>query len=119
MQSGEQMEKALKTGLTPLSAGGFEGVSRPKNFRLAFSATVIQLKATSGVWVEPHRTKRKAMTSGAWAQGASRRRVRELARKMARARVRQAKVELDPLAPRPALDFSKGVRGKHYDRTEA
>ena len=24
--------------------------------------------------------------------------------------------ELDPLAPRPALDFSKGVRGKHFDR---
>jgi uncharacterized DUF497 family protein len=25
-------------------------------------------------------------------------------------------LELDPLAPRPALDFSKGVRGKHLDR---
>ena len=25
-------------------------------------------------------------------------------------------LELDPLAPRPALDFSKGVRGKHVDR---
>jgi hypothetical protein len=24
--------------------------------------------------------------------------------------------ETDPLAPRPALDFSKGVRGKHFDR---
>lgn len=24
--------------------------------------------------------------------------------------------QLDPLAPRPNLDFSKGVRGKHYDR---
>lgn len=24
--------------------------------------------------------------------------------------------ELDPLAPRPALDFSKGVRGKHFNR---
>jgi len=24
--------------------------------------------------------------------------------------------ELDPLAPRPALDFSKGVRGKHLAR---
>ena len=23
--------------------------------------------------------------------------------------------ELDPLAPRPNLDFSKGVRGKYYD----
>jgi hypothetical protein len=23
--------------------------------------------------------------------------------------------QLDPLAPRPNLDFSKGVRGKHYD----
>ena len=26
--------------------------------------------------------------------------------------------ELDPLAPRPGLDFSKGVRGKHYDRMQ-
>jgi hypothetical protein len=25
--------------------------------------------------------------------------------------------ELDPLAPRPNLDFSKGVRGKYYDPT--
>jgi hypothetical protein len=25
-------------------------------------------------------------------------------------------LELDPLAPRPALDFSKGTRGKHVDR---
>ena len=24
--------------------------------------------------------------------------------------------ELDPLAPRPNLDFSKGVRGKHMER---
>ena len=24
--------------------------------------------------------------------------------------------ELDPLAPRPGLDFSRGVRGKFYDR---
>ena len=24
--------------------------------------------------------------------------------------------ELDPLAPRPNLDFSKGVRGKYFDR---
>jgi len=24
----------------------------------------------------------------------------------------------DPLAPRPALDFSKGVRGKHYKRVQ-
>jgi hypothetical protein len=24
--------------------------------------------------------------------------------------------ELDPLAPRPNLDFSKGIRGKHLDR---
>jgi hypothetical protein len=24
--------------------------------------------------------------------------------------------ELDPLALRPALDFSKGVRGKHFNR---
>ena len=24
--------------------------------------------------------------------------------------------ELDPLAPRPALDFSTGVRGKHFNR---
>ncbi len=24
--------------------------------------------------------------------------------------------QLDPLAPRPNLDFSKGVRGKYYDR---
>jgi len=24
--------------------------------------------------------------------------------------------ELDPLAPRPNLDFSKGVRGKHLER---
>jgi hypothetical protein len=24
--------------------------------------------------------------------------------------------ELDPLAPRPDLDFSKGVRGKHLER---
>lgn len=27
--------------------------------------------------------------------------------------------ELDPLAPRPDLDFSKGVRGKYYDRMQA
>jgi hypothetical protein len=27
--------------------------------------------------------------------------------------------ELDPLAPRPNLDFSKGVRGKYYDRMQA
>ena len=27
--------------------------------------------------------------------------------------------ELDPLAPRPNLDFSKGVRGKCYDRMQA
>jgi hypothetical protein len=27
--------------------------------------------------------------------------------------------ELDPLAPRPNLDFSKGVRGKYYDRMKA
>jgi len=26
--------------------------------------------------------------------------------------------ELDPLAARPALDFSKGVRGKHYARMQ-
>jgi hypothetical protein len=26
--------------------------------------------------------------------------------------------EPDPLAPRPALDFSKGVRGKHYSRMQ-
>jgi len=26
--------------------------------------------------------------------------------------------ELDPLAPRPDLDFSKGVRGKHYARMQ-
>jgi hypothetical protein len=26
--------------------------------------------------------------------------------------------ELDPLAPRPALDFSKGVRGKHFKRMQ-
>jgi hypothetical protein len=26
--------------------------------------------------------------------------------------------ELDPLAPRPALDFSKGIRGKHYARVQ-
>ena len=26
--------------------------------------------------------------------------------------------ELDPLAPRPALDFSKGVRGKHFSRMQ-
>jgi hypothetical protein len=26
--------------------------------------------------------------------------------------------ELDPLAPRPALDFSKGVRGKYLNRTK-
>jgi hypothetical protein len=25
----------------------------------------------------------------------------------------------DPLAPRPNLDFSKGVRGKYYDRMKA
>jgi len=24
--------------------------------------------------------------------------------------------EIDPLAPRPNLDFSKGVRGKHLER---
>jgi hypothetical protein len=27
--------------------------------------------------------------------------------------------ELDPLAPRPNLDFSKGVRGKYYDSMQA
>jgi hypothetical protein len=27
--------------------------------------------------------------------------------------------ELDPLAPRPNLDFSKAVRGKYYDRMQA
>lgn len=27
--------------------------------------------------------------------------------------------ELDPLAPRPNLDFSKGVRGKYYDQLQA
>jgi hypothetical protein len=26
--------------------------------------------------------------------------------------------ELDPLASRPALDFSKGVRGKHFNRMQ-
>lgn len=26
--------------------------------------------------------------------------------------------ELDPLAERPNLDFSKGVRGKHFDRLQ-
>jgi hypothetical protein len=26
--------------------------------------------------------------------------------------------ELDPLSPRPALDFSKGVRGKHFKRMQ-
>jgi hypothetical protein len=26
--------------------------------------------------------------------------------------------ELDPLAPRPNLDFSKGVRGKHFKRMQ-
>ena len=26
--------------------------------------------------------------------------------------------ELDPLAPRPTLDFSKGVRGKHHTRMQ-
>jgi hypothetical protein len=26
--------------------------------------------------------------------------------------------ELDPLAERPNMDFSKGVRGKHYDRMQ-
>ncbi len=28
----------------------------------------------------------------------------------------QKKSEPDPLAPRPHLDFSKGVRGKHIER---
>jgi hypothetical protein len=27
--------------------------------------------------------------------------------------------QLDPLAPRPNLDFSKGVRGKYYERMQA
>jgi hypothetical protein len=27
--------------------------------------------------------------------------------------------ELDPLAPRPNLDFSKGVRGKYHERMQA
>ena len=27
--------------------------------------------------------------------------------------------QLDPLAPRPNLDFSKGARGKYYDRIKA
>lgn len=27
-------------------------------------------------------------------------------------------IELDPLAPRPNLDFSKGVRGKYFNRME-
>lgn len=26
--------------------------------------------------------------------------------------------ELDPLAPRPSLDFRKGVRGKHFKRMQ-
>jgi hypothetical protein len=26
--------------------------------------------------------------------------------------------ELDPLAPRPSLNFSKGVRGKHFKRMQ-
>jgi len=26
--------------------------------------------------------------------------------------------KIDPLAERPALDFSKGVRGKYYDRMQ-
>ena len=26
--------------------------------------------------------------------------------------------EVDPLAPRPNLDFSKGVRGKYFDRMQ-
>jgi hypothetical protein len=26
--------------------------------------------------------------------------------------------EADPLAPRPSLDFSKGVRGKHFKRMQ-
>jgi hypothetical protein len=26
--------------------------------------------------------------------------------------------ELDPLAPRPNLDFSKGVRGKYFERLQ-
>jgi hypothetical protein len=26
--------------------------------------------------------------------------------------------ELDPLAPRPSLDFSEGVRGKHFKRMQ-
>lgn len=101
MQAGDRLKRGLKverdvTGLTPLSAGGFERLSRPKNFRLAFGATVLQLKGVAGIWVEPHRTPRKAMTQGAWAQGASRRRVRELARKMARARVREEKLRHTP-----------------------
>lgn len=28
-------------------------------------------------------------------------------------------IELDPLAPRPGLDFSKGIRGKHYAQMQA
>jgi hypothetical protein len=27
-------------------------------------------------------------------------------------------LELDPLRPRPELDFSKGVRGKYYNRMQ-
>ena len=27
--------------------------------------------------------------------------------------------EFDPMSPRPNLDFSKGVRGKYYDRMKA
>ena len=27
-------------------------------------------------------------------------------------------IELDPLAERPGLDFSKGIRGKYYDRMQ-
>ena len=63
-------------------SSGFEGSSRPKNFRFNFLASVAALKENPDVWVPAQG--HKPVRNGAYAFGVTRRRVRELARQHAR-----------------------------------
>lgn len=77
-QSGREVRVRNGGGIgdgAPL-ASGFERSSRAKNFRFNFTAAVVELKLDDRVWCADGR--------GAYRFGVTRRRVRELARQMAR-----------------------------------
>ena len=69
----KQRSPGLTTGL---SASGFEGSSRAKNFRFNFVRAVVELKIGDSVWC--------ADGCGSYRVGVTRRRVREVARQMTR-----------------------------------